>query len=295
MGERGGAAAWGRRTQFSHRLGDHAARFGAMRSKMRSIAGQSIAAQANPHGRHVGLAGSAPRPHPRAVSGAYARGGVTMADGSMAMWSWSLNWAEVTDLVLVGTCPMRPADLERIRAETDAAALLSVQHDECLAYWGIDEPLMREAGARLGLRMERRAMRDFDIADQQRRLASAVAALAELQASGVRTYVHCTAGLGRAPLTVLSYLVWIEGYSPEAAIALIKAARPGAVPAWEAHRGAWADLVERHRPAIAARAYRLSEMRSRGEGSAEADWSQAEREVIREWLAGRMRATSSRP
>jgi len=30
------------------------------------------------------------------------------------MWTWSLNWGEITPRILVGTCPMTTADLERI-------------------------------------------------------------------------------------------------------------------------------------------------------------------------------------
>ena len=92
--------------------------------------------------------------------------------------------------------------------------------------------------------------------------------------------VHCTAGLGRAPLTVLSHLVWIEGLSPEEAIGLIHRGRPGAVPAWEAHQGCRADLVERYRPRIEECAYQLSQARS-GDGDAQSDWLQAEVEVLR--------------
>jgi hypothetical protein len=202
---------------------------------------------------------------------------------SRSMWTWSLNWGEITPRILVGTCPMTTADLDRIGAETGVSAVLSVQHDDCLAYWGIDYAEMRTHGEKLGLRMARSPMRDFDIPHQRRNLAQAVRELADLQSDGHRTYVHCTAGLGRAPLTVLSHLVWVEGLSPEEAISLIHRGRPGAVPAWEAHQGCRADLLERYRPRIEERAYMLSQARS-GEGDAQSDWLQAEVEVLRSVL-----------
>ena len=77
------------------------------------------------------------------------------------MWTWSLNWGEITPRILVGTCPKVPADLGQIRAAA-VSAVLSLQHDECLAYWRIDEAQMRTHGEKLGLRMERSPMRDFD-------------------------------------------------------------------------------------------------------------------------------------
>jgi hypothetical protein len=200
------------------------------------------------------------------------------------MWTWSLNWVEITPRILVGTCPMTTADLERIVAETGASAVLSVQHDDCLTYWDIDYPEMRTHGEKLGLRMARSPMRDFDIPDQRRNLAQAVRALADLQSRGHRTYVHCTAGLGRAPLTVLSYLAWVEGLSPEEAIGLINRGRPHAVPAWEAHHGCRQDLVVRYRPRIEERAYALSQTRAAEQGDPQEDWRQAEVEVIRSAL-----------
>ncbi len=202
------------------------------------------------------------------------------------MWTWSLNWSEITPRILIGTCPMTPADLERIGAGADVSALLSLQHNDCLAYWGIDYAQMCTHGAKLGLRMARSPMRDFDIVDQRQCLPSAVAALADLQAQGHRTYVHCTAGLGRAPLTVLSYLICFEGRSPQEAIRLIHNGRPGAVPAWEAYHGCREELVGRHRPRIQQHAYELSQARAGGQDDAEADWLEAETAVIRSVLAG---------
>jgi hypothetical protein len=174
---------------------------------------------------------------------------------------------------------MTPTDLGRIRDGAGVSALLSLQHDDCLTYWGIDYSAMRRHGADLGLMMQRCPVRDFDIPDQRARLPHAVAALIRLQSAGHRTYVHCTAGLGRAPLTVLGYLAWIEGLSPECAIGLIHAARPGAVPAWEAYHGCRDDLVVQNRARIEARAYERHEADRRC--SALENWTAAEAEVLR--------------
>ncbi|MBK1706140.1 dual specificity protein phosphatase family protein [Halochromatium glycolicum] len=168
------------------------------------------------------------------------------------MWSWSLNWAEITPSIVVGTCPMTPDDLERIHHEAGCSAVLSVQHDDCMAYWGIDEAALQARADALGMQRARRPMRDFIVEDQRRHLVNAVCALAAMQAAGQRTYVHCTAGLGRAPLTVWSYLSWVEGMPSEDAVALIKARRAGAVPAPEAHLGCREDLLARYRDAYAA-------------------------------------------
>jgi atypical dual specificity phosphatase len=198
------------------------------------------------------------------------------------MWTWSLNWGEVTPEIVIGSCPMTPDDLKTIAHSARVSAVLSLQHNDCLARWGIDDALMRSTGSGQKLVMARCSIRDFDVADMRRCLPRAVAELAALRAQGHRIYVHCTAGLGRSPLTVLAYLVLVEGYSPERAIRLIHAARPGAVPAWEAFHGCLEDLVSRHRAAIEKRAYELYEQGIHQ--AADADWNQAQADVLRSVL-----------
>jgi hypothetical protein len=177
---------------------------------------------------------------------------------------------------------MRPDDLQCIAERTGATALFSLQHDDCHAYWKIDYRELQQAGARLGLAMHRCPIRDFDIADMRRQLPQAIRQLARLQRDGHRTYVHCTAGLGRAPLTVLGYLTLVEGQNPEQAMQLILRGRPGAVPAWEAYHGCCEDLVAAHREAIERRAYELYQQGVHHD--ANADWHQARTEILRSCL-----------
>jgi atypical dual specificity phosphatase len=193
-----------------------------------------------------------------------------------------LNWAEVVSGLVIGTCPMRPGDIATLARGARISALLSLQHDDCLAWWNIDYRTLCGVAHQQGLAMARVPIRDFDVADMRRHLAEAVSQLAGLRAQGHRVYVHCTAGLGRAPLTVLAYLVLVEGRTPEAAIGLIQAARPGAVPAWEAFYGCRDDLVGRHREAIQKRAYQL--YRRGVHRNADSDWIQAQAEVLRSVL-----------
>lgn len=180
---------------------------------------------------------------------------------------------------------MAPEDLVKIKAETGVTAVLSVQHDDDLAYWGVEYSEMLAEGEKLGLTMARHPIRDFDVADMRKNLPQAIAALAGLQAAGHRTYVHCTAGMGRAPLVVLGYLALVERVDPEEAIRKILEGRPVAVPAWEAYHGARKDLVIRLRAAIERRAYELYEQGVNGD--ARADWYEAEADVLHGALAHR--------
>ena len=78
------------------------------------------------------------------------------------MWTWSLNWSEITNDIVIGTCPMAPADLRRIQTGAAVSGVLSLQHDDCLSYWGIDDESMQRTAASLGLKMTRCPIRDFD-------------------------------------------------------------------------------------------------------------------------------------
>ena len=106
--------------------------------------------------------------------------------------------------------------------------------------------------------------------------------LANMLVHGHRIYVHCTAGMGRAPVVVLGYLTLMEGYSLDDAIRFILEGRPESVPAWESYYGCIEDLVARHREAIERLAYELYKLGVHG--NADADWFQAQAEILRSVL-----------
>jgi atypical dual specificity phosphatase len=199
-------------------------------------------------------------------------------------WFWQLNWDVVRHDLVIGSCPRSPADLERIHAESMVSAVLSVQHDECLEKLKIDYPRLARHGRALGLLMERSPMRDFDVEDQRRRLPDAVRALRRLIGQGYRVYLHCTAGINRSPLAAVAYLTWVEGQSLDVAMALLQHARPEVSPYWDAYQGCFEDLSAAHADRIRLRAWELS-CQDSGR-SAEDHWLRAERQVIRDALAG---------
>lgn len=195
------------------------------------------------------------------------------------MWTWTLNWSEIREDIVVGSCPMTAEDIDRIWAQTNATAILSIQSDACRAAFDINYEQHRIHGAGRGLLMVNAPMRDFDPAHQRHRLPDAVRALHRLLDARYRVYVHCTAGVNRAPLTVLTYLTFVEGMTIEAAMQLIHDARPQAAPYWDPYHDCWQDLVAEHRDAIERRAWQLSQQLPGN--TAEANWLRAEKEVIR--------------
>lgn len=207
-------------------------------------------------------------------------------------WSWSLNWNVIRHDLIIGSCPRRPTDLNRIRAESNATAILSVQHDECLEKLEIDYPRLVRHGQTLGLTMQRNPMRDFDVADQRCRLPEAVRALHRLLSQSHCVYLHCTAGINRSSLAALAYLTWVEGQFLDEAMALLQKARPEVYPYLEAYEGCFQDLRAAYAGRIRARALELN--RQYPEQNVEDPWLQAEREIIREMLIDEVLSSPSR-
>ena len=68
------------------------------------------------------------------------------------------------------------------------------------------------------------------VSHQALMLPEAVRMLYLLVSMGKRVYVHCTAGINRATLTVVGYLTFVLGTPLDQALAQVKAARPQAHP-----------------------------------------------------------------
>lgn len=195
------------------------------------------------------------------------------------MWAWTLNWDEIREDIVIGSCPMTTADIDRIVAELEVTAMLSLQSDECRTHFQLDYDALRAHGKKHRLTMVNTPMLDFDPPDQRRHLAEAVRSLHELLAAGHRVYVHCTAGVNRAPLVVLGYMTFVEMQSPDLALAVLKEARPGADPSMEAYYGCRDDLTDILHDHILVRAYYLAEGSPRQDTAS--NWFEAERDVLR--------------
>ena len=103
---------------------------------------------------------------------------------------------------------------------------------------------MQARCAAVGVEHVRRPTRDFDAASLRLSIPTAVAALETSVYAGRRVYVHCTAGLGRAPAVAIAFLYWFDprGLTLDAAYAAVTSKRPCG-PKREAIRGATYDLV----------------------------------------------------
>jgi ADP-ribosyl-[dinitrogen reductase] hydrolase len=115
-------------------------------------------------------------------------------------------------------------------AEAGVAALVSLlPREEALAL-GLDPQALARACARRGIRFALAPIEDFGLPDRAfeqrwRRLGGELRGLIR-ESRGVA--LHCRAGLGRSG-TIAARLLIELGLDPEAAIARVRAARPGAI------------------------------------------------------------------
>lgn len=92
--------------------------------------------------------------------------------------------------------------------------ILNLQEDHDWQKFGINLPGIQAHCAERGdIEIVRSPLVDFSDDSLRRNLAVAVGELARLLEDGHRVYVHCTAGLGRAPAVVIAYMHWMAGMS----------------------------------------------------------------------------------
>lgn len=156
-----------------------------------------------------------------------------------------MNWNPAPwapDAVLVGSCPQSPADVFRLAQDAGVTTILSLQEPSDLAHFGIDGDAIARAARDAGITLYRVPLRDFDPASLRAGLPKAVSVLEAALARGGAAYVHCTAGMGRAPAVALAHAAWVRGERLTEAAAALRAVRP-CNPRLAVVRGAGADLV----------------------------------------------------
>ncbi len=131
---------------------------------------------------------------------------------------------EVWPNLLIGEF-LRPEDIAWLCREHRVSTVFSLQDADDLAATGLDIEVLQRAYAAAGLRFERVPVPDYE---PSRMLAVLDRLLAELAGSlggGERVYLHCNAGMNRAPTVAIAYLHAHHGYSLRAACDLVRARR----------------------------------------------------------------------
>ncbi|XP_078436356.1 dual specificity protein phosphatase (DsPTP1) family protein [Wolffia australiana] len=154
-----------------------------------------------------------------------------------------MNYTFITENLIVGSQPQMPEDIDHLK-ENDVDHILCLQQDKDIEYWGIDFDSITERCNKVGVNHMRKPARDFDPHSVRNSLPKAVSLLewAASENKG-KVYVHCTAGLGRAPAVVIAYLFWFSNMNLNDAYELLTSKRPCG-PNKAAIRGATYDLAK---------------------------------------------------
>ncbi|EEF41555.1 phosphoglucan phosphatase LSF2, chloroplastic [Ricinus communis] len=155
-----------------------------------------------------------------------------------------MNYTLITNNLIVGSQPQKSEDIDHLKHEENVAYILNLQQDSDIEYWGIDLQSIRERCQELGIRHMRRPAKDFDPDSLRSILPKAVSSLEWAISEGKgRVYVHCTAGLGRAPAVTIAYMFWFCDMNLNAAYDELTSQRPCG-PNKRSIRGATYDLAK---------------------------------------------------
>ncbi|OAY70451.1 phosphoglucan phosphatase LSF2, chloroplastic [Ananas comosus] len=155
-----------------------------------------------------------------------------------------MNYTIISDSLIVGSQPQKPEDIDHLKEEANVAYILCLQQDKDMEYWGVDFQAILARCKELCIRHMRRPARDFDPDSLRSQLPKAVSSLEWAISEGKgRVYVHCSAGLGRAPAVAIAYLFWFCNMNLNAAYEKVTSKRPCG-PNKRAIQGATYDLAK---------------------------------------------------
>ncbi|KAH6760435.1 dual specificity protein phosphatase family protein [Perilla frutescens var. hirtella] len=170
---------------------------------------------------------------------------MTAAMGAVLTYRHELgmNYNFIRPDLIVGSCLQTPADVDKLRA-IGVKTIFCLQQNSDLEYFGVDIAAIREYANSCGdIQHVRAEIRDFDAFDLRLRLPAVVSKLHKaISQNGGVAYIHCTAGLGRAPATAVAYMFWIQGYTLKGAHELLMSKR-SCFPKLEAIKSATADIL----------------------------------------------------
>lgn len=140
-----------------------------------------------------------------------------------------INFDPIEATLFIGSAPQSSVDVDRLK-RLKVSAVISLQSDEDLVGNRIDWGKLQSAYQDNDMLVQRFPIMDFDEVDLGQKVAEPIQALNSLLAVGHRVYVHCNAGICRAPATVLGYLCHYRGMTLDQGLEYIRQHRPQANP-----------------------------------------------------------------
>ena len=154
-----------------------------------------------------------------------------------------INFGPVEANIYIGNAPQTAVDVTRLN-QMAVTAVLSLQSDQDFKNYRIDIDELQNAYNTNNILLQRFPIIDFDEQDLGNKLAQPVQALHRLLETEHCIYVHCNAGVCRAPATVLAYLCHYRGMGIEQGLTYIRDNRPQANPYIRAVEKALQELAQ---------------------------------------------------
>jgi hypothetical protein len=151
----------------------------------------------------------------------------------------TLTYAQILPRLFIGSHPRTIEDIERLRREAGITAVLNIHTDDDMRAVRVDFPPLEAHYQSCSIVLRRVPMVEEQV-ELRAKLCQCIQALSELLAEGHTVYLHCTAGIGRAPTVAIGYLHTCLGWELDEAIEHVKSLRQCA-PHVEALRLALGD------------------------------------------------------
>lgn len=140
-----------------------------------------------------------------------------------------INFSRIESDLFVGSAPQGVIDVSRLM-QMKITAVLSLQSDEDFKSHRINWEQLKTAYESNSIYVQRFPIIDFDEADLGKKLHEPAKSLHQMLSLKHRVYVHCNAGICRAPATVLAYLCHYRGMSIDDGLQLLRKERPQVHP-----------------------------------------------------------------
>ncbi|RVW76212.1 Phosphoglucan phosphatase DSP4, amyloplastic [Vitis vinifera] len=124
-----------------------------------------------------------------------------------------MNYNFIRPDLIVGSCLQSPEDVDKLRS-IGVKTIFCLQQDSDLEYFGVDiNAIIEYANTFDDIQHLRAEIRDFDAFDLRLQLPAVVSKLYKaINRNGGVTYIHCTAGLGRAPAVAVCFSILSQKY-----------------------------------------------------------------------------------
>lgn len=169
------------------------------------------------------------------------------ADPYQYHYDRGLYYHEIVPDLICGSQPRHAEDITELKEEVHASTIINLQQDADFNHWGLDFSALQHRAQELDIQLIRRPAQDFDPHSLRHMLPSAVSSVYHSLQNKRRVYVHCTAGLGRAPAVIIAYLFWFKDMGLDEAYNHLTDIRPCG-PKRDAIRGATFDLCSGRPP-----------------------------------------------